>query len=180
MNLQPIPDRTLPPMPVHTPEDLLALLDEMGFETTTVEHEAAHTVEESKGLRGTIPGAHTKNLFVKDKKGAIFLITAREDTPVNLKHIHKHIGARGRVSFASAEAMWERLGVRPGSVTVFGLANDTDGQVGFVLDAALLEGELVNGHPMVNTATTTIRTGDLLAFVRSTGHEPTVLPLADL
>jgi len=152
----------------------------MGFATTTVEHEAAHTVAESQGLRGTIPGAHTKNLFVKDKKGAIFLITAREDTPVNLKHIHKHIGARGRVSFASAEAMWEMLGVRPGSVTAFGLVNDTEARVGFVLDAALLEGDLVNAHPLVNTATTTMRTDDLLAFARATGHPPTILPLAEL
>ncbi|MHA1547318.1 MAG: prolyl-tRNA synthetase associated domain-containing protein [Alphaproteobacteria bacterium] len=163
-----------------TTTDLITYLDKLGIASTTVDHVAVHTVEQSQHLRGDIPGPHTKNLFVKDKKGAIFLVTAKEDTAINLKHLHKHIGASGRVSFGKPELLMETLGVLPGAVTAFGLINDTAQRVSFVLDAALTAFEIVNAHPLVNTATTTIATDDLLAFARATGHDPLVLPLADL
>ena len=167
-------------MPSMTSAELLAYLGRLGLETETVEHPPLHTVEESQALRGEIPGAHTKNLFVKDKKDNVFLITAKEDTPVNLKHIHQHVEGSGRVSFCKPDLMMELLGVTPGSVTVFGLMNDTGRRVRFVLDEALSAHELVNAHPLVNTATTTLAYADLLTFVRATGHEPRVLPLANL
>ena len=107
-----------------TPEDLIAYLDSLGIASQTIEHPPLHTVEESRTLRGDIPGGHTKNLFVKDKKGRLFLLVLGEETSVDLKRVHEKIGAQGRVSFGSAELLEEVWGVRPGAVTPFGAIND--------------------------------------------------------
>ncbi|MEX6507249.1 prolyl-tRNA synthetase associated domain-containing protein [Jiella sp. M17.18] len=152
-------------------------LDGLGIAVTTVDHPAVFTVAESQDIHRAMPGAHTKNLFVKDKKGRIFLVVAEHGTEVDLKGLHKRIGAQGRLSFASAEAMQERLGVTPGSVTAFGVLNDTEGAVNVVLDERLLAYDMVNCHPLTNEATTTIATADLMAFFRSTSHEPLVIGL---
>jgi len=157
--------------------DLFAFLERHGIATATVEHPALHTVEESQALRGAISGGHTKNLFVKDKKGTIFLIIAEETRAIDLKTLHKAIGAQGRLSFASAEQMQDLLGVAPGSVTAFGVINDAAHQVRVVLDDGLLAHDMLNCHPLTNTATTTIARDDLLAFFAATGHEPLVVPL---
>ena len=161
-----------------TRNDLFQLLDELQIAVTTVDHPPLFTVQESQALRGTIPGAHTKNLFLKDKKGRYFLLTVAEDAEVDLKSVHKVIGASGRVSFGSSERLMELLGVSPGSVTVFGLINDADGAVTMVLDAALMENATINAHPLSNDATTSIARDDLVRFVRETGHEPLTLNLA--
>lgn len=161
-----------------TCNDLFQLLDELQIAVTTVDHPPLFTVQESQALRGTIPGAHTKNLFLKDKKGRYFLLTVAEDAEVDLKSVHKVIGASGRVSFGSSERLMELLGVSPGSVTVFGLINDADGAVTMVLDAALMENATINAHPLSNDATTSIACDDLVRFVRETGHEPLILNLA--
>ena len=126
---------------------LMAYLDGLGIATTTVAHPPLHTVEESQALRGTIAGGHTKNLFLKDKKGTIFLVVAEESRTVDLKGLHKRIGASGRLSFASADQMRALLGVEPGSVTAFGVVNDRDGTVRLVLDEGLLMHDMVNCHP---------------------------------
>ena len=107
-----------------TPEQLIAFFDSHGIATTTVEHPPLFTVEESQALRGEIPGGHTKNLFVKDKKGRLFLLVLGEETVVDLKRVHEKIGAQGRVSFGSAELLQEVWGVAPGAVTPFGAVND--------------------------------------------------------
>ena len=167
----------MPNMPRTTP-DLLAYLDELGIAVTTVTHPPLHTVADSQALRGEIPGGHTKNLFVKDKKGSYFLITVGEEAVVDLKQIHQLIGASGRVSFGSAEALMDMLGVAPGAVTAFGLINDDEGRVRFVIDSVLLENETINAHPLTNEATTSISREDLLRFARSTGHEPLVLKVS--
>src|SRR5262245_55414479 len=112
-----------------SPTDLFAAFDRLGIAHSTVNHPALFTVEQSQGLRGTIPGAHTKNLFLKDKKGALFLVTALEDAAIELKSLHRVLGASGRFSFGSADQMRETLGVEPGSVTPFGAINDTRSQV---------------------------------------------------
>ncbi|MET0427295.1 MAG: prolyl-tRNA synthetase associated domain-containing protein, partial [Microvirga sp.] len=125
------------------------------------------------------PGAHSKNLFVKDKKGRHFLITARDETAIDLKRLHGAIGASGRVSFGSAERLRAVLGVEPGSVTPFAVANDTEGLVTLVLDAALMEHERVNFHPLINSMTTTVSREDLLAFLRDVGHEPMIISLPE-
>ncbi len=160
-------------------EDLMVFLTELGIATKTVDHPALFTVEESRALRGDIPGAHTKNLFLKDKKGSLFLVTAREDATIDLKHLHGRIGASGRLSFGSAELLSEKLGVAPGAVTPLGLINDRPASVTVILDAALVSQDLVNCHPLANTATTTIASRDLVAFLRATGHDPKILPIGD-
>ena len=161
-------------MPV-TPDDLMAYLTELGIEAQTVTHPALHTVEESRELRGEIPGAHTKNLFLKDKKGALFLVTAREDTAIDLKGLHRRVGASSRLSFGKPELLLETLGVHPGSVTPFGLINDQPPTVTFIFDEVLTTHDEISCHPLVNTATSTLRTPDLMTFIRATGHEPVVM-----
>jgi Ala-tRNA(Pro) deacylase len=161
-----------------TPDDLMAMLDRLAIATTTVRHPPLFTVEESRALRGEIVGAHTKNLFLKDKKGALFLVTAFEDADIDLRRLHTRIGASGRLSFGKPELLNETLGVPPGAVTPFGLINDDSGRVNVVLEAALVASERINCHPLTNTATTTIASADLLTFIRATGHEPRIVDLA--
>ena len=155
-----------------TPDDLFVFLDRLGIVHTTVGHPPLFTVEQSQGLRGTIPGGHTKNLFLRDKKGAFYLVVALEDTAIALKDLHRRLGASGRFSFGSAAAMSELLGVVPGSVTPFAAINDTNGQVAVVLDRAMLRHDVLNFHPLVNTMTTSISKAGLLKFLAATGHEP--------
>lgn len=153
------------------------LLNKLGIAFATVEHPPLHTVEESRALRGEIAGGHIKNLFVKDKGGNLFLITAEEDSPLDLKTIDKVIGAKGRVSFASAEQLMTHLGILPGSVSPLALVSDTGGAVRFIIERKLLDHAIINAHPLVNTRTSSIRTEDLLTFIRATGHEIEVLEL---
>lgn len=165
-------------MPDTTPlsrDELLARLEELGIEASTIDHPPLFTVEDSQALRGDIAGGHTKNLFLKDKKGRIFLVVVEEETRVDLKSLHVPLGASSRLSFGSAELLEEVLGVKPGAVTAFGPVNDAAGRVTVVLDAELMREEFVNCHPLVNTSTTTLRSADLLRFLRSTGHEPLVM-----
>ena len=157
--------------------DLLAFLDKLGIATITVEHPPLFTVEESRALRGEIAGGHTKNLFLKDKKDSVYLVVAEEDAEVDMKSLHKRIGS-ARLSFGRPELLAELLGVAPGSVTPFGALNDISGRVTVILDAALMRHERLNFHPLENTATTTIGRDDLQRFLRATGHEPQVLPVA--
>jgi Ala-tRNA(Pro) deacylase len=159
----------LAPAPT-TPEQLLAFLDGLGIHTVTHSHAPVFTVEESQALRGTLPGGHCKSLFLKDKKGQLWLVVALEDSPVDLKTLDKRIG--------SARLSWQVLGVRPGSVTPFGLINDRDHRVSVVLDRAMMAHELLNYHPLVNDRTTAIRSADLLTFLRATGHEEQIADLA--
>ncbi len=164
---------------MHTRETLLAFLDTLGIRHETIEHPALFTVEQSKQLRGTIEGAHTKNLFLKDKKGKLFLVTAVENTQIDLKRLHEVIGGSGRLSFGSAEQLMEHLGVAPGSVTAFGVANDARGLVTMILDERLAGYERVNCHPLVNTATTGLSYKDLLKFLEAVGHKPQVLKVGE-
>jgi len=153
-------------------DDLMAFLDELGIAASTAEHPPLFTVAESRELRGTLPGFHAKNLFLKDKKGTLFLVVAEEAAAVDLKRLHERIGASGRLSFGSAELLLDVLGVTPGSVTPFALLNDRPPRVQLVLDARLAAPTEANFHPLVNTATTTIASADLLRFVERTGHPP--------
>lgn len=162
-----------------SPEELLGHLEALGIETTTHRHAPLFTVADSQSLRGLIEGGHTKNLFLKDKKDRFFLVTVDEDAVVDLKSIHHKIGASGRVSFGKPDKLMELLGVEPGSVTAFGVVNDVDGLVTVVLDATLMENETINAHPLTNTATTSIRRGDLMRFLESTRHSPLVLKVTE-
>ncbi|MBB3444814.1 prolyl-tRNA synthetase associated domain-containing protein [Rhizobium sp. BK379] len=158
-----------------TRQDLLAFLDGLGIVHTTKDHAPVFTVAESVALRDEIPGGHTKNLFVKDKKDRYFLLTVEENAVVDLKQVHTLIGASGRVSFGRAEKLMEYLGVVPGAVTALGAINDTGNDVTFVLDADLMHDEIINCHPLSNDATTSIASADLIRFMEATGHKPLVL-----
>jgi Ala-tRNA(Pro) deacylase len=157
-------------------EQLLTHLAELGIEAETVDHPPVFTVEESQALRGKIPGAHTKNLFLKCKKGSIWLVTALEDTQVDLKTLHKKLGS-GRLSFGNADLLKELLGITPGSVSTLAVINDKQQRVSVVLDEALMQHERVNLHPLVNTATTGISREGLMTFLTSCGHPPKVMAL---
>lgn len=160
-----------------SPAELLAHLDRLGIAHETHEHEAVFTVAESAPVKAAIPGAHTKNLFLKDRKGALFLVTAKDDTAIDLKRLHEVVGASGRLSFGSGGLLVDVLGVAPGSVTPFGAINDVPPRVRVVLDRRLMGFERVNVHPLVNTLTTGLAPDDLVVFLRASGHEPAILDL---
>jgi Ala-tRNA(Pro) deacylase len=161
-----------------TPEQLFTYLDSLGIVHKSVSHPPLFTVEESRAQRGKIAGAHTKNLFLRDKKGAIYLVVALEDAAIALNSLHRLLGASGRFSFGSAELMRETIGVEPGSVTPFAAINDREGRVAIVLDAAMMAHEVLNFHPLANTATTTIARADLVTFLEATGHPPRIVAVA--
>lgn len=159
-----------------TRAELFARLDTLGIGTTTVEHEAVFTVMESAKLERDLPGGHTKNLFLKDAKGRLFLVIAQSQTTVDLKSLHKTIGC-ARLSFGKPELLLEVLGVPAGSVTSLALINDCAQRVSVIVDARLMQYDSINCHPLTNTATTNIARDDLLRFIRACGHEPRILAL---
>lgn len=159
-----------------TRSDLFVRLDQLGIATTTVDHQAVFTVAESTGLERSLPGGHTKNLFLKDAKDRLFLVIAQSSTPVDLKSLHKTLGC-ARLSFGKPELLMQILGVPAGSVTAFSLINDRGHRVSVVIDAALMSHDSINCHPLVNTATTNISRNDLLKFIRACGHDPRIVGL---
>jgi Ala-tRNA(Pro) deacylase len=160
-----------------SPEQLLARLDELGIATTTHKHPPLFTVEDSQRLRGDIPGAHAKNLFLKCKKDLLWLVVAEENTPIDLKTLHQRLGS-GRLSFGKPDLLQQTLGVAPGSVTPFALINDAERRVNVILDDSLLRHDRLNFHPLTNEATTGISRDGLLAFIRACGHEPKRIDLS--
>ena len=175
-----IQTRSDPSWPICPRRNSWIACSSLGIATETVEHAPVFTVAESQSVKAQLPGAHSKNLFVKDKKGRFFLIVRRGTTPTSTSSaLHEAIGASGRLSFGSAEQLRELLGVEPGSVTPFALVNDTDGRVTMVLDANLMEHERVNFHPLVNTMTTGMSREDLLRSCAPRGHEPLILRLPE-
>lgn len=164
-------------MPVSPQDRLLRRLDELGIAAITVPYPAHRTVEEGRALRGSMSGTFTKNLLLKDKKKRLFLVVAEEGRNIDLRTFNARIGAKGHLSFASAELMRELLGVEPGTATPFGLMNDLRRQVTPVIDASLMSAALVNFHPLVQTASTSIRPDDLVIFMRACGHEPLIVEM---
>ncbi len=162
-----------------TRADLLARFAELGIETITRDHPAVFTVAESRAVKHEIPGGHSKNLLLKDKKGRVFLVTAESDAAIDLKTISDKIGASGRVTFGKPELLMDLLGVIPGSVTPFGVVNDTGGVVTMVIDRPMMDHEILNFHPLENTATTSIRRDDLVRFLEATGHKPLVVTVSE-
>ncbi len=154
-----------------TPSELFAFLEALGIAHHTLTHPPLFTVEQSRALRGQISGAHTKNLFLRDKRGALFVVSALEDATIDLKSLHRTLGC-GRLSFGSAELLRSAWGVEPGAVTPFGAINDQEGRVTVVLDETMMGCEFLNFHPLVNTMTTSIGRADFLRFLQATGHAP--------
>ena len=160
-----------------TPAQLFAFLDSIAVGHRTLEHPAVFRVEEGREIKAALPGGHTKNLFLKDAKGRLWLVTALGETTIDLKTLHRAIGS-ARLSFGSSALMAEALGVTPGSVTPFGLINDADRRVSLVVDAALLAAEPLNFHPLVNTATTAVSRAGFLGFLAALGIKPIVVDFA--
>ena len=161
-----------------SPDDLFAALDRLGIPHPTISHPPLFTVEQSQALRGKVSGGHTKNLFLRDKKGALFLVTTLEDAAIELKSLHRRLGASGRFSFGSADLLLETLGVVPGAVTPLAAINDTIGRATVVLDTSLMEHAVINCHPLSNTMTTSLARADLVRFLESTGHPPRIVQVA--
>jgi Ala-tRNA(Pro) deacylase len=157
-----------------TRDDLIALFDALGIAHRTLEHPAVFRVGEGDEIKAALPGGHTKNLFLKDAKGQLWLVSALQDARIDLKALPRAIGA-ARLSFGSAELMRETLGVKPGSVTAFSLINDADHRVRFVLDAGLAASDPVNFHPLTNTATTAISQADFRRLLAAIGVEPLIV-----
>ena len=171
MNDTPALSPTLPT----SPEQLLARLAALGLKTRTVSHPPVFTVEEAKALRGELPGAHIKNLFLRDKKGKMWLVVAEEDRPIDLKALGELLG--GRLSFGSADRLMIYLGVLPGAVTPFAVINDRERLVTVALDAGMLLRSPLNYHPLRNDRTTAIAPEDLVRFLEAEGHPPRILDL---
>lgn len=158
-----------------TAEDLFRFLDELGISHSTKTHAPVFTVAESVALRDEIPGGHTKNLFLKDKKDNYFLLTVEEHATVDLKTVHTLIGAASKVSFGKPEKLMEYLGVVPGAVTAFGVINDGEKKVSLIFDEDLMTFDVINAHPLSNDQTTSIASKDMLRFVEATGHAVNIL-----
>ncbi len=161
------------------PQLLFDYLDALGLAHTTRQHVALFTVEQSAALKTEMPGAHTKNLFLKDKDGALILIAAEAHTELRLNQLHKLIATK-RLSFGAADLMTEVLGVVPGSVTAFALMHDRPPRVRFLLDAVLARADVLNFHPLTNTATTAVSQRDFRRFVDATGHGLEIIDFTQL
>ncbi|MCZ6763399.1 MAG: prolyl-tRNA synthetase associated domain-containing protein [Alphaproteobacteria bacterium] len=164
------------PPPIERP--LRALFAELGIETVTHRHVALATVAQSQSLRGSLPGGHIKNLFLRDKKRRQWLVTVDEDRTVDLKELRAKLGTTGNLSFGSPELLQASLGIAPGAVTPFAAMNDHDRAVTFVLDRDLMRHETINAHPLHNEATVAIACDDLLRFLDKCGHPPLMVDFA--
>lgn len=154
---------------------LFARLDELGIVCETHAHAPLFTVEQSRALRGDLPGAHIKNLFLRDKKRRMWLVTVLESREVDLKTLRRRIGAQGNLSFGNAELLMAHLGVIPGAVTPFAVINDRARNVTMVLDEALLDQPLVNAHPLRNDRTSALAARDLVRFLEAERHPPVII-----
>lgn len=159
-----------------TCSELFACLDSLGIEHSTIEHPPVFTVEEAQAHTHHLPGGHTKNLFLEDKKGGLWLVTCLDEQAVRVNALARLLAAP-RFSFGKPDRLMEVLGVEPGSVTALALINDADRRVQPVLDSKLMAHDLVNCHPLTNTATTTLKSGDLLRFMQALGYRPIQLDL---
>lgn len=164
-------------MSLEQSDQLLQFLSDHGISVQTFTHPPVHTVEESRALRGDIAGVHTKNLFLRDNKRRFFLVVTDENAQINLKSLGPKIGAKGKLSFGSQEALLEHLGITPGAVSLFATINDRKKQVTVVIDKALLEHSTINGHPLSNERTTSITREGITAFLTATGHTPLYVSL---
>lgn len=162
-----------------SPTDVFERLDDLKINYQTFDHEPIYTVEDGLHLHALIPGGHCKNLFLKDKKGVYWLISAIETTKIDLKVVRKLLSS-ANLSFASAERLWEVLKVKPGSVTPFALMNDNKCVVNCILDKNLFSYEQVNFHPLHNTQSTMLSPDDLVRYINSCGHSPKIIDLSGL
>ncbi|MCW5646111.1 MAG: prolyl-tRNA synthetase associated domain-containing protein [Sphingopyxis sp.] len=155
---------------------LLADLKALGIPFAAYEHDAVFTVAESDAVNAALPGAHTKNLFLKDHGGAYWLVTVPSAARVDLKALPQAIGSK-RVSFGKAEDMTRLIGIAPGSVTPMAAINASPGSITVVIDANLAVSGIVNVHPLRNTATIGLSGAAIIDLLRHWGHNPRVAPI---
>lgn len=160
-----------------SPEGLMEYLKAMGIEFALHHHKAVFTVAESDEVDSKIPGTHCRNLFLRDNKKKNFLVVLQNSTEVDIKKLPSVIGS-DRLSFGSADRLWEYLGVRPGSVCPYSIINDKDRNVKICLDKSMMETDIVNYHPLLNTMTVSVKPADLIRFIESTGHEAHIIDLS--
>lgn len=158
-------------MPPASPDDLFARFDALGIGYTTHQHRPIFTVEDGADLKAALPGGHSKNLFLKDKKGGLWLLSALGEAAIDLNAVSKLLGVP-RFSFGAAELLMHHLGVTPGAVTLFALINDPEHHVTLIVDEGFFVHDPVNFHPLRNDATTAISPADMLNFIRALGREP--------
>lgn len=170
-------DGVAPPALPTSAQQLFTILEILGISYRLYHHQPVFTVAESLDIERDMAGAHCRNLFVRDKKETMFLVVAQNETLIDLKKLPDLLGC-GRLSFGSAERLWQNLGVRPGSVCPFSIINDKDKAVTIVLDAAMMQNDIVNYHPMENHMTIGLAPADLVRFIKHTGHEPLILDLS--
>ena len=159
-----------------TKKDLLELLRSKALDFQIHDHDPLFTVEDSERLRGEIKGAHTKNLFLKNKKNNFFLFSCDENAKVDLKRFSKSIEAKN-LSFASSEYLERILGIKPGSVSPYALLNDNDNEVEFFFDEMLFKSETINFHPLINTTTISIKTSAFVNFILEKGKKINIFSL---
>ncbi|MDE1151553.1 MAG: prolyl-tRNA synthetase associated domain-containing protein [Micavibrio sp.] len=167
------------PVKIDTPAPVAGIFDKLGISVVTYAHAPVFTVEEGRDFKHLMPGGHTKNLFLKDHKGKLFLVTALWDTQIDLKKLPARLSA-GRFSFGNAALLEQTLGVTPGSVTPLAVMNDSERQVTPVLDARMMDEQIVNCHPLINDKTTAMGPKDLLKFMESFGYTPIVVDFSRL
>lgn len=172
----PLPLAEDQPLPT-APEEILARLESLGAPYTLHRHKAVFTVAESEAVDADIPGTHCRNLFLRDKKKANFLLCLQNATHVDVKKLPDVIGS-DRLSFGSSDRLWDYLGVRPGSVCPYAIINDTQNQVKICLDASMMNHDIVNFHPLVNTMSIGVKPADLVRFIESCGHTPHIIDFA--
>jgi Ala-tRNA(Pro) deacylase len=160
-----------------SPENLFNILKKLGISYDLHHHEAVYTVEESQNVDAQIPGTHCRNLFLRDRKKKNFLLVLPITVDVDIKKLPDVLGSH-RLSFGSNDRLWEFLGVRSGSVCPFCIMNDTDNQVEIFLEKSMMEQEVVNYHPMLNTMTVSLKPDDLLKFIETTGHKAHIVDLS--
>lgn len=163
---------------MHTPDSLHTALTQLNIPYEVHHHIAVFTVEEGKGVFDHISGAQIKTLFMKDKAGNLYLISAQEDRSLDLKALGKHLGAKDRLSFANEETLYEHLGVTPGSVSPLALINAKPGSLRFILDSIVMDDATILPHPLINTQTTSLTPADLLRAIQSWGHTVELLDLS--
>ncbi|SBT07952.1 Aminoacyl-tRNA editing enzymes YbaK, ProX (fragment) [Candidatus Accumulibacter aalborgensis] len=166
-------------MPLDESQPLMTMLEEFGIASATVEHPSLRTIDDSRRLRGDLPGAHAKSLFLKDRRGGYWLLVALEQTRIDLR-VAASVLQAPRFSFASMDELSRLLGVVPGAVSPFAAVNDVHGRVCVVIEQRVLASELINCHPLRNDRTTTIATLDLVRFLEQIGHPPRIIDLSGL
>ncbi|MHC4779228.1 MAG: prolyl-tRNA synthetase associated domain-containing protein [Planctomycetota bacterium] len=155
--------------------DIYEFLHEHGVTYERHDHRAVFTVEEAERFVPELPGAKTKNLFLRDHKGKNhYMVVVGADHPVDLKALAPFLGAK-KLSFASPERLKKHLDIEPGSVSILAMMNDLSGKVGVFVDRAVWDAEAVLAHPLVNTSTLVIPREGIRRFLEASGHEARVI-----